>query len=87
MLLKVATSMAAIQAMPSKSGQAGIPPDLPVCLMMQEQTGSSRLHASHCGLLKMFPIADILEMTFECPLNGAFPNASKNGIRDYPNRT
>lgn len=27
-------------------------------------------YASHCGLLKMFPIADILEMTFECPLNG-----------------
>lgn len=46
------------------------PPDLSVCLVMQEQTGSSRLDASHCGLLKMFPIADILEMTFECPLNG-----------------
>lgn len=29
-------------------------------------------HASHCGLLKMFLIADILEITFECPLNGGF---------------
>lgn len=47
-----------------------LPAKLPVASMETERTGCFRLDASHCGLLKMFPIADILEMTFECPLNG-----------------
>lgn len=50
------------------SGPSGFPPNLPVRSVMQEQTGSSRLHIRHPSGYARCPKADILRRTLIYPL-------------------